>query len=384
MTKKFNCEISDAYNEGRFEKVADLLLQIKKENINSNIDINSGPITPLNLAIKIGSLDTVKAMIDKGADLNLESETGEYKGFTPLLAAVNNDYGINADIVNALLENGAEVNKTATFGRFEGLSVLYSAAYSRNIGIVTTLLEKGATFGDSSITEFTANNLIGEFLDSEDEDSIKIAKLLLDNIPDLNFSATSPENAMILFRAISLNDSDLVSKLIIHKANVNNMLHLDDHVEDDDEHDDDDFMPLQLALSEEHFDICKILIDAGANVNHINNEDGDTPLIFAARTGNLEGIKLLMKHGANYNIVNKYGKTALMEAAGNQHQACESYLRTVKERLDISKSTLMLQRHIKEKKKIDINDPLKNVSETLAGSPLKTGKTTDKTPKKKI
>ena len=58
----------------------------------------------------------------------------------------------------------------------------------------------------------------------------------------------------------------------------------------------------------------KLLIAAGANVN-VRDKQGKTPLMWAAVSGNVEGIKELLLFGAQVNVVDKHGKSALMYAA---------------------------------------------------------------------
>jgi ankyrin repeat protein len=48
--------------------------------------------------------------------------------------------------------------------------------------------------------------------------------------------------------------------------------------------------------------------------------EGETPLMMAARTGNLESVKLLIEAGANVNDAERFrGETALMLAAVENH-----------------------------------------------------------------
>lgn len=55
------------------------------------------------------------------------------------------------------------------------------------------------------------------------------------------------------------------------------------------------------------------LIERGADANNCMNEA--TPLMNAARAGNLEVMRVLLKHGADIAKANKHGMTALMSAA---------------------------------------------------------------------
>ena len=56
----------------------------------------------------------------------------------------------------------------------------------------------------------------------------------------------------------------------------------------------------------------------GADVNSAD-DDGWTPLIYAAYRGNTDITILLLKHRTNINAVDKYGNTALMRACWNDY-----------------------------------------------------------------
>lgn len=60
--------------------------------------------------------------------------------------------------------------------------------------------------------------------------------------------------------------------------------------------------------------VCKILIDAGANVN-IQDQGGSTALINAAQEGHADVCAFLLERGAYVNAQNNQGQTALMLAA---------------------------------------------------------------------
>lgn len=90
---------------------------------------------------------------------------------------------------------------------------------------------------------------------------------------------------------------------------------------------------LDVAIKEGYSDVVEELIKGGADINHVN-ENKDTPLIIAVRYARATAefslqaqaratsrwyerrkiIQMLLKAGANVRHVNKYGRTALMEA----------------------------------------------------------------------
>ena len=59
----------------------------------------------------------------------------------------------------------------------------------------------------------------------------------------------------------------------------------------------DGVTPLMWAASMDHYDICVLLINAGANVNKTDTADKMTPLIYASQ-GRYEVSKLLIEKGA--------------------------------------------------------------------------------------
>jgi len=120
-----------------------------------------------------------------------------------------------------------------------------------------------------------------------------------------------------LTSAISLNQYDVVKKLILNGACVNGdnskftvacnsgaLVYI--------------FPPLFLACTNCNIKIIKLLIDHNADVNKKNPHD-DSPLLFFVINDNksdtFEIVKLLVSHGANINEKTKNGTTPLMMAA---------------------------------------------------------------------
>ena len=65
-------------------------------------------------------------------------------------------------------------------------------------------------------------------------------------------------------------------------------------------------------------DLLRLLIAAGADVNHADN-DGATPLYHACTAFNREGARLLVEGGADVNAATREGETPLMNAALGNH-----------------------------------------------------------------
>lgn len=75
-----------------------------------------------------------------------------------------------------------------------------------------------------------------------------------------------------------------------------------------------------------YFEIVKVLIKYKADVNKAA-EDGNTPIITAARWGNHEAVKLLLANGADMSACNGEGANALVEAAWRHD---ESHMKTIR------------------------------------------------------
>ena len=60
------------------------------------------------------------------------------------------------------------------------------------------------------------------------------------------------------------------------------------------------------------------LLDAGADVNVKDTENGQTPLVFAVSQGHLDAIKALIKRGANVNLATKPIDLQRMQAIDRQ------------------------------------------------------------------
>ncbi len=82
---------------------------------------------------------------------------------------------------------------------------------------------------------------------------------------------------------------------------------------------------LLIAAREDNFEIAKILIEAGADINSADN-DGWTPLMRASLAGNPSLVKDLVAKGANAGQVNKFGELAIFHAAASNCNQCLAVL----------------------------------------------------------
>ncbi|KAL7637143.1 UNVERIFIED_CONTAM: hypothetical protein RMT77_011855 [Armadillidium vulgare] len=83
--------------------------------------------------------------------------------------------------------------------------------------------------------------------------------------------------------------------------------------------------PLWCAAGAGHLSVVKMLVRAGADVNH-PTKSNSTPLRAACFDGRLDIVKYLTNHNANIHITNKYNNTCLMIAAYKGHTHIVQFL----------------------------------------------------------
>ncbi len=120
---------------------------------------------------------------------------------------------------------------------------------------------------------------------------LKTAKLLLAYGANLNIENSLGYDALNYMFSIQSPNPDIIKFLIEHGANVNTVSN-------------DEYAPLHMVR---HADIAKMLLEKGADINK-QNTYGQTPLHLAK---NAQIAQLLIENGANLNIRDNDGNTPL-------------------------------------------------------------------------
>ena len=189
-----------------------------------------------------GDTAGVKALLDKGADVNAK---GKYDQTALILASENG----HTQIVNLLLNKGADVNIQMAGSHFTALMM---ASENGHAAIVRDLLAKGADVNIKGAKCFTAL-----FIASE-KGHAAIVRELLAKGADVNIKVVS------LFGKCSDNGETV----------------------------------LMAASKKGHAQIVKALLAKGADVN-AKDKDGQTALMMASKFGHTEIAKLLRDKGAD-------------------------------------------------------------------------------------
>ena len=104
-----------------------------------------------------------------------------------------------------------------------------------------------------------------------------------------NAAAALPTGETVLMRAAWTGTAEVVKLLLAHGAVVN--------VPDTPR---GQSAALMWAISQRHSDVARLLVEQGADI-HARSATGFTPLLFAAREGDVESARILLQKGANAN-----------------------------------------------------------------------------------
>ena len=123
----------------------------------------------------------------------------------------------------------------------------------------------------------------------------------------INVNAAQADGATALHWAAHSDNLDMVDQLLRAGADVNAV---NDH----------GVTPLSLACENRNAAVAERLVKAGANVNATLPAQGETVLMAASLSGQVDIVRMLLDHGADINAKTvRTGQTALMWATSENH-----------------------------------------------------------------
>lgn len=206
--------------------------------------------------------------------------------------------GGDHDRVRALLAEGADVNER----QGDGATALHWAVHHGDATLVSTLLAAGATVDAS-------NDLgVAPLLMAASTGDVEIVRRLLDAGADPNGGA--PDRERPLMRAAWVGGVPVVEALLDAGADPNGLEPARRQT------------ALMWAVAERHPAVVQVLVDRGADVHaatvsHLTGRAatrdviGYTPLLFAARVGDLASARILLDAGADPNDMSSDRLSAL-------------------------------------------------------------------------
>ena len=290
--------------------------------------------TPLMLAARAGSLSAMKALLDAGADVNAAEAL---RGTTALMWAAEQKH---PEAVRLLIERGADVNARSAVVEQRGARPNVAPTSSQRAAQIETQAANQIERAAAARARGAANPLrppppkvggMSALMFAARQGDLAAARILVDARAQVN--QTSVDGWSPLLIAAQNRHYTLGSFLLDQGANPNQAT-------------DKGWTALYLTTDNrnieggeypvpqpdmDHLDFIKRLLDHGADPNARSkdytetrnnftmqwlNEDGATPFLRAAQSGDVALMKLLLSKGADAKIATRNNTTALMVAAG--------------------------------------------------------------------
>ena len=301
----------NVFNEGDpilFRVATDGNLGIVKLLIENGAEINatnhSEGRSALQGASNIGHKAVVAYLLENGADVH----SGDDYGWTPIHLAATHGF---AEIVELLIDSGADVQRPSPFG-WTPLHFSYDFPETTRL-----LLKSGADV--NSVKEDGNTPLYLAVSNNYPE----VVKVLLSYSPDMEITVTEDfekRNFSALTAAVVNGNVEVTRLLLEAGANVNHQNHLKD-------------APLHYAVAENHGEVLRVLMEYNPKIDLVDN-DGDTPLNCILSDTSITIAKILVNGGADCNARNKDQNTPICTAVLFENTDILNYL-TKKAELDI-------------------------------------------------
>jgi uncharacterized protein len=301
--------------------------------------VNHYGATPLSEAAALGNATIIEQLLKAGADPNTRTTAD---GETVLMTSARTG---NLDAVKVLLDHGADVNAKEAY---RNQTALMWAAAERHADVVSLLLQHGAdwkvqsSFRETKIPKLSTASSISPisrggltaFLFAAREGDIETAKAMLDQGVDINQTDVDSTSGLVvsimnkqytfamflLDRGADPNVTDVKGRAALYAAiDMRN----------------EDWSALPMRKGQDplpSMELIKAILAHGGKPNaalthnlpgrsgmdygDVVLDEGTTPFMRAARSGDAATMRVLLEAGADPKLVTKDGNNALLFAAG--------------------------------------------------------------------
>lgn len=269
-----------------------------KAGVNCNERTENGT-TPFLIAVKHGNKELVKILLEYPEVLGTMNEqyikTDERKR-TAFQVAVDLGY---IPLVAAMIEKGADVNRKGA----DGMVSLMYAIENANLDLIRLLVESG-TDVNASYEPYGTPLAYACATDAltDDRKRAEMIDLLLQLGADADIP--SPEGRMTPLHLLLKHGrkAEALAALLLYPINT-------------EVYNDTGELPVSIAAARYiNADPLLRLLKAGANVNGRHKLDARTPLILATLNCKTDAVRTLLQAGANPHLYDGHGKSALYYA----------------------------------------------------------------------
>ncbi|MDZ7950435.1 ankyrin repeat domain-containing protein [Nostoc sp. DedQUE09] len=291
--------------------------EVVRALIDAGVDVNTQveefgfKMDALEFAIDKEYTDIVKILLNAGANPNLNSEN---PGLSHIRKAVQKGY---TEIVNLLIQAGATVKFNT------GFRLLVDAAEKSNPEIIQLLVNAGCNVNTRQLGKDTPLTAACRIARIENVQALISAGANVNKVgmhdmaPLVTVFLSTRMNTALAGHGLAEKENNIVSKItqiaqaLIEAGADLNVYEVNGKT------------ALMLAVEQSYFDIVKMLIVGGANINALMQPDEQsifvrgrnivckTALHLAVEAENVEAIKMLLEAGANVNIPDSEGKIPL-------------------------------------------------------------------------
>jgi ankyrin repeat protein len=293
-------------------------LALAEELLNAHANVNAvtrlESVTPLYMACESGSAPMVELLLKHGATVN----QADGLGTTPLMMAAASG---NAAVVKVLLDHGADVNVKEH--AHEQTALMFAANLNR-ADVISVLLTHGADPNAASKVEHTNKPVTS--LDQRQgallPDKQSAAKP--GEKPVSNAGVTSaPEGKTDQKQGAALPETASPKPAEKVVSSNSGAMPVTDSKKDDKKEDATaayrnrgvatmgGMTPLLFAARQGNIDAITALLAGGANINETSGSEHTTPLVMAIMNGHYDLAKVLVEHGADVNLANDEGVAPL-------------------------------------------------------------------------